>query len=174
MEEPTILIAGIGNVLKQDDAFGIEFVKIFDREVELPPHIKIMEVGIGGIHLVQELHNTYGILILVDAVEWGEEPGHIYFREMESVSDIETMPVFEKRTFLADMHYTNPIRALMLAKALDVLPAKIYILGCEAAEHDDFALGMTPVVEAAIPEAVDRLKKWLQLNVSEEGSLENL
>ena len=71
------------------------------------------------------------------------------------------MPVFEKRTFLADMHYTNPIRALMLAKALKVLPKEVYILGCEAAEHDDFAIGMTDVVENAIPKAIVRLKNWL-------------
>lgn len=163
MKKPSILIAGVGNELKQDDAFGIEFVKMFAKSLKLPNRIKIQEVGIGGIHLVQELHAGYDILILADAVKWGEKPGHIYFREMESVSDIEDMPVFEKRTFLADMHYTNPIRALMLAKALKVLPGKIYILGCEAAEHDDFAIGMSTQVTNAMPRAVDKLKNWLQL-----------
>jgi len=162
-KEKTILIAGVGNELKQDDAFGMEFVKEFAQKVEVPEYIKVLEVGIGGIHLVQELHYGYDVLILVDAVAWGEVPGHIYFREMESVADIEQMPVFEKRTFLADMHYTNPIRALMLAKALDVLPKKIYILGCEAEEHDDFAIGMTKTVIDAIPIAIDKLKVWLQL-----------
>lgn len=156
-----ILIAGVGNELKQDDAFGIEFAKKFRDVVSDVSHIVVMEVGIGGIHLVQELHAGYDILVLVDAVAWGEQPGHIYFREMEKVSDIEEMPVFEKRTFLADMHYTNPIRALMLAKALKVLPNEVYILGCEAAEHDDFAIGMTTVVENAIPRAIDRLQSWL-------------
>lgn len=166
MEKPKVLIAGVGNELKQDDAFGIEFVKFFRESVNLPERIKLMEVGIGGIHLVQELHENYDMLILVDAVAWGEEPGHIYFKEMESVSDIEEMPVFEKRTFLADMHYTNPIRALMLAKALNVLPKEIYILGCEALNHDDFAIGISPVVEEAIPKAVVQLKNWLQLDVN--------
>ena len=158
-----ILIAGVGNELKQDDAFGIEFAKIFRTKVAHLDNIMVMEVGIGGIHLVQELHAGYDILILVDAVAWGEEAGHIYFREMEKVSDIEEMPVFEKRVFLADMHYTNPIRALMLAKALKVLPAEVYILGCEAAEHDDFAIGMTAVVTQAIPKAIDKLLSWLSI-----------
>lgn len=156
-----ILIAGVGNELKQDDAFGIEFAKKFRDVVSHVNHIMVMEVGIGGIHLVQELHAGYDILVLVDAVAWGKEAGHIYFREMEKVSDIEEMPVFEKRTFLADMHYTNPIRALMLAKALNVLPKEVYILGCEAAEHDDFAIGMSKVVEKAIPKAMNRLQSWL-------------
>ncbi|WP_273568041.1 hypothetical protein [Maribacter halichondriae] len=59
------------------------------------------------------------------------------------------------------MHYTNPIRALMLAKALKVLPNEVYILGCEAAEHNDFAIGMTTVVENAIPRAIGQLQSWL-------------
>ncbi|TMM56708.1 hydrogenase maturation protease [Maribacter algarum] len=160
-----ILIAGVGNELKQDDAFGIEFAKIFRPKVAHLDNIMVMEVGIGGIHLVQELHASYDILVLVDAVAWGEEAGHIYFREMEKVSDIEEMPVFEKRVFLADMHYTNPIRALMLAKALKVLPAEVYILGCEAAEHDDFAIGMTTVVTEAIPKAIDKLLSWLSIKI---------
>ncbi len=159
-----ILVAGVGNELKQDDAFGIEFAKKFRDAVSHLDHIMVMEVGIGGIHLVQELHAGYDILILADAVAWGEEAGHIYFREMEKVSDIEEMPVFEKRTFLADMHYTNPIRALMLAKALKVLPNEVYILGCEAAQHDDFAVGMSEVVVEALPKARRRLQNWLSIN----------
>jgi len=72
------------------------------------------------------------------------------------------MPLHEKRAFLADMHYTNPLRALMLAKAIKVLPSEVYILGCEAAQHDDFAMGMSEQVKAALPVAASRLKQWLK------------
>lgn len=161
MTDKKILIAGIGNELRQDDAFGMELVKRLDI-ADFRAGIKIMEVGIGGIHLVQELHEAYDILIMVDAVEWGEAPGHIYLREVESISDINEMPLHEKRAFLADMHYTNPTRALMLAKALGVLPPHIYILGCEAQEHADFAIGMSEVVQAAIPSAIEKLKAFLK------------
>ncbi len=161
---PTILIAGVGNELRQDDAFGIELVKQLEQEV-LPPQTKILEVGIGGIHLVQELHSQYQVLIMVDAVQWGEPAGHIYLREVTDISDITEMPIHEKRAFLADMHYTNPMRALMLAKALEVLPPKVYILGCEAAEHEDFAIGMSTVVQEAIPKAILKLKEFLNQDI---------
>ncbi len=161
MNQKKTLIAGIGNELRQDDAFGMELVKQLKIE-EFPNGVKFQEVGIGGIHLVQELHEGYDLLIMVDAVEWGESPGHIYLREVESISDINEMPLHEKRAFLADMHYTNPTRALMLAKALNVLPPKIYILGCEAKEHADFAVGMSEVVQAAIPFAIEKLKAFLK------------
>lgn len=161
MSPSKILIAGVGNELRQDDAFGIEFIKRWNQTVSTPSHIHTMEVGIGGIHLVQELHSEYDILIMIDAVDWESEPGHLFFQEVEEVSDIEEMPLDEKRAFLADMHYTNPMRALMLAKALHVLPAKVYILGCQSAQHDDFAIGMSPEVTAAIPKAIEKLKAWL-------------
>lgn len=160
MKPKSVLIAGIGNELRQDDAFGMELVKKLKPE-DFPERVKIFEVGIGGIHLVQELHENYDILVMVDAVQWGEAPGHIYLREVESISDINEMPIHEKRAFLADMHYTNPTRALMLAKALNVLPEKIYILGCEAAEHEDFAIGMSEAVQLAIPKAIEKLKAFL-------------
>ncbi len=162
MEETKILLAGVGNELKQDDAFGIAFVRQFEKREEVPAQLKIMEVGIGGIHLVQELHSGYDILIMADAVEWGAQPGEIYFREVESITDIGELPLDEKRAFLADMHYTNPSRALMLAKALKVLPEKVYVLGCEAAQHDDFAIGMSRQVESAIPKAIIILEDWLK------------
>ena len=47
MNPSKILIAGVGNELRQDDAFGIEFVKRWDQTVSTPSHIKSMEVGIG-------------------------------------------------------------------------------------------------------------------------------
>lgn len=165
MSPPKILIAGIGNELRQDDAFGMEFIRRWQKEITLPSHISVMEVGIGGIHLVQELHGKYDILIMVDAVNWEKEPGEILFQEIEKVSDIEEMPFDEKREFLADMHYTNPLRALMLAKALKVLPEKVYILGCQSARHDDFAIGMSDEVTAAIPKAIEKLRVWLQIEL---------
>jgi len=158
-----ILIAGVGNELRQDDAFGIEFVRAWTKEMPEYANITTMEVGIAGIHLVQELHTGYDILVLADAVDYKRNPGSISIERVEKISDIEEMDLDKKREFLADMHYTNPTRAMMLAKALKVLPADVYILGCQSVKHDDFDLGMSDEVTAAIPIAVKQLSKWLQL-----------
>ncbi len=164
MTQKDILIAGVGNELRQDDAFGVEFVRRWESEVSAYPNIKTMEVGIAGIHLVQELHSIYDILVLVDAIDYKREPGTISLERVEEIKDIEEMPLMKKREFLADMHYTNPTRAMMLAKALKILPKDVFVLGCQSAEHDDFALGMSPEVTKAIPVAIQRLKEWLYVN----------
>jgi len=159
-----ILIAGVGNELRQDDAFGIEFVRAWCKMMPEDDHIKTMEVGIAGIHLVQELHSGYDILVVVDAIDYKRKPGTISIEEVEALSDIEQMPLDQKREFLADMHYTNVTRAMMLAKALHVLPEKVYILGCQSAKHDDFDIGMSDEVTAAIPLAVNELNNWIALH----------
>jgi len=158
-----VLIAGVGNELRQDDAFGVEFVKRWESDMPKYPHIKTMEVGIAGIHLVQELHSMYDILVLADAIDYGYKPGRVSLERVEELADIEEMPLLKKREFLADMHYTNPTRAMMLAKALNVLPKDVYILGCQSAQHDDFALGMSDEVTGAIPFAMKTLSDWLGL-----------
>ena len=73
------------------------------------------------------------------------------------------MPAEEKNGFFADMHYINPIKALMMAKALDVIPPKVYFLGCEAEDHEDIDVGMSPVVSNAIPVAYNKLIEWIKI-----------
>jgi len=159
-KKPTILISGVGNELRQDDGFGIAVVRRLQESNNLPEHVKIIETGIAGISLVQELMDGYDALLLIDAVSREGKPGQLYLLEPE-VPDLEALPVEAQRDFLADMHYANPTRALILAKAMRVLPKQVYILGCEAAQHDDFAMGMSLAVQSAIPQALSRIEKWI-------------
>ncbi len=156
-----ILIAGVGNELRQDDAFGIEFVRRWNDTVTHFDNVTTIEVGIAGIHLVQELHTGYDVLIIADAVDYRKKAGLISIEKVEKISKVETMPLDQKREFLADMHYTNPVRAMMLAHALKVLPPKVYILGCQSKWHDDFNIGMSDEVTSAIPIAISKLIEWL-------------
>lgn len=160
-DDSSLLIAGVGNVLRQDDGFGIEVARRLLERDELPEGVTVVETGIGGIHLVQELMTGYDVLMLIDAVERGGQPGEIYLLEAD-VHDIRTLPPDEKREFLADMHYTNPDRALMLAKALDVLPPQVFVLGCEAADHGEFAMGLSEAVGDALPDAVAQIVTWAE------------
>ena len=156
-----ILISGVGNVLHQDDGFGIEVVRQLEKKNGLPDSVEIMETGIGGIHLVQELYNGYEVLILVDAVLRDREAGQVYLLEAD-VPDINEFSFDEKSDFLADMHFTNPSRALMLAKALKILPEKVYILGCQPAAYQDFDLGLSEEVFKAVPYAIELLESWVE------------
>jgi hydrogenase maturation protease len=156
-----ILIAGVGNELRQDDAFGVLLANKVQKEGGLPVSVTVMEIGSAGIHLVQQLFDKFDTLILLDVVNWGGEPGTIYFREID-VKDIRALPNEEKDNFMADMHYINPLKALMLAKALDIYPQKVLFLGCESAEHEEIGIGLSPEVNAAIPVAFNKIVEWVR------------
>ncbi|MCE7988151.1 MAG: hydrogenase maturation protease [Caldilinea sp. CFX5] len=155
-----ILITGVGNVLRQDDGFGIAVVHHLLDQGNLPPGVTVMETGIAGIRLVQELLTGYDVLIIVDAVQRDGEPGQLFLLAAE-VPDVYALDFDRRCEFLADMHYTNPTRAMMLAKAIHALPAQVVILGCQPAHYDDFDLGLSPVVEAAVPRAVEQIRKLI-------------
>jgi len=120
----------------------------------------VMEIGSGGIHLVQQLFDKYDVLILLDIVKWGGAAGTIHFKEVE-VKDISQLPRDEQNEFLADMHYINPLKALMMAKALHVLPKQVLFLGCESEEHEEIGIGVSAAVEAALPVAFERIRDWV-------------
>lgn len=154
MNPSRILIAGMGNVLRRDDGFGVEIAKRLADCDTLPAEVKVVEVGIGGIHLVQELMDGYGVLVVADAVEQGSSPGTIHVAEAE-VPDLATWPEDRRRDFLADMHYTIPSKALILAKALGVLPPQVFIVGCQPADTEELSTELSPCVRQSASAAVE-------------------
>ena len=155
-----ILIAGVGNELRQDDAFGVLLAQKLQNEASFPPSVKVMEIGSAGIHLVQQLFDGYDVLILMDIVKWGGPAGNIHFKEVE-VKDISTLSRDDQDEFLADMHYINPLKALMMARALNVLPKRTIFLGCESLENEDIGIGISAAVESALPIAFQRITEWV-------------
>jgi hydrogenase maturation protease len=158
---PYVLVAGVGNVLRGDDGFGIAVVQRLAKRGDLPPTVTVVELGIGGISLVQDLLDGYDVLLIVDAVDRGGAPGTIYLLEPE-VPDLATWPFEQRQDFLADMHMTTPSRALILARALGVLPPTVYMLGCQPTTCDDLVIGLSPPVECAVELGVERLVGELQ------------
>ena len=160
-DQPKILIAGVGNELRQDDAFGVLLAQKLQQEATFPSSVKVMEIGSGGIHLVQQLFDQYDVLILLDIVKWGGPAGTIHFKELE-VKDIAQLSPDERNEFLADMHYINPLKALMMAKAINVLPKQVLFLGCESEQHEEIGIGLSEAVGNAVAPAFEKIKSWIE------------
>ncbi len=154
--KPRVLVAGVGNDLRQDDGFGIAVVRRFSG-YGVPKGVEVFESGIAGIRLVQELMDGYEALVIVDATDRGEEPGTVYLLDVE-VPDPEELTEESRQEFLADTHLTVPSKALTLARALEVLPPQVYILGCQPKEHE-LGISLSEPVERGVVEAVERLRE---------------
>jgi len=147
-----VLVAGMGNVLRRDDGFGVEVARRLANDASLSDTAKVIEVGIGGIHLVQELMTGYDALVVIDAVERGTDPGTVHLLAAD-VPDLAEWSEDQRGDFLADTHYTTPAKAMILAKALGVLPPRVFILGCQPADAADLGIGLSKAVEEAVVQA---------------------
>lgn len=155
-----ILVAGMGNVLHGDDGFGVAVAERL-AERPLPPGVDVVEVGIGGIHLVQQLHGGYEALVIADAVDRRGEPGSVYVLEA-AVPEIHDYSEDERYELLTDIHYTVPSRVMIMARALDCLPERVWIVGCQPVDAERLAIGLSPAVERGVGEAVERIDALLR------------
>lgn len=162
-----LLIVGVGNVLQGDDGFGVELANSLMARTDLPQNIKLMETGIGGMSLIQELMQGYDALLILDAYMNDRKPGYLSLLE-PLLPDLSHLKPNELRDYFSDTHYATPMRALHFLEHVSKLPKIINILGCEPERIDDMQLGLSEVVAAAIPQAevmvVDWIGRYLQFD----------
>jgi hydrogenase maturation protease len=145
---PRIIIACVGNVLRLDDGFGYV---VASRLHDLPAGVEVLETGIGGMTLVQELMVGCDGLIVVDAVERGAEPGTLFLIE----------PDIDGPSDVGDIHLANPDRVLALAKGLGCLPERVLLVGCQPGDTDGMGERLTPAVERAVEVALEHIRATL-------------
>src|SRR4051794_33940377 len=80
MMPPRVLVAGIGNIFLGDDAFGVEVAQHLARR-EWPDGVRVVDFGIRGLDLTYALLDGYEVVILVDALPRGGQPGTLYVLE---------------------------------------------------------------------------------------------
>ena len=150
-----ILISGFGNVLRCDDAFGVEVARRLEQ-VELPPEVRVVETGIAGLTLVQELRDGFDALVVVDAVDHGRPPATVLMIDPE-ILDVDTLSWDQRHELLTDMHLTTPERAFVMARALGVRPENRLLVGCQIGDPEAVGEELSPEVAAAVEVAVGEI-----------------
>ncbi len=151
-----ILVACVGNVLRHDDGFGVAVARALEAR-PLPDGVDLIETGIGGMSVVQQLMDGYDALIVVDAVDRGESPGTIWVLEPE-VPAPDSLDRDEWRALFQNLHLAEPHRIFLMAKSLGALPPVIRLVGCQPGDVDTMDERLSPAVEAAVSIAADRVR----------------
>jgi hydrogenase maturation protease len=146
---PRLLVAGVGNVLRRDDGFG---PAVLARLHGLPDAVTLLESGIGGMALLQDLMGGWDGLVIIDAVDRGAAPGTL-FAIAPAVAEFRHVP---------DIHLANPERVLMMAKGLGVLPPRLLFVGCQPEDVDTLGRTLSPAVERAVPIAVETVRQTVR------------
>lgn len=159
MSARRVLVAGIGNVLRGDDGFGPAVARTL-VEGGLPPGVEVVELGIGGMHLVQHLLDGYDALVVIDAIDRDRPPGALYVLEPQ-VPAPDELTAAERYEAVGDPHRTTPGPALILARAAGALPPFVRLVGCQPGEVEEYSDRLSPPVAAALPAAVEAVRGLL-------------
>lgn len=145
MSEPgsRVLVAGVGNLFLGDDGFGPEVAR---RLLAEPPRpgVKVLDIGIRGLHLAYELLDGYDLLVLVDTVARGDAPGTLTVMEVDPASPGEGLP---------DAHDMDPAHMLAVLADMGGSVRRMLVLGCEAGDVGE-RIGLSPAVARAVEDAL--------------------
>ena len=152
-----VLIAGVGNVLRGDDGFGVEVLRRLERDLAGAEGVRFFESGIAGVGLVQQLLDGYDVLVILDALDRGAPPGTVFVL----VPEVRALGAPGGGQQAIDLHQADPEGVLHMAAALGVLPRHVRIVGCQAAACDELGAGLSEAVRVAVPEAAWRVRELL-------------
>ena len=141
-----VLVIGVGNAFRGDDAAGLLAARQV-RERDLPD-VTVVELSGEGADLMGSWEGQ-DCVYLIDAAHSGAEVGTIHCFEAHR----EKLPA----GYLSfSSHAFGVLEAVELARSLGQLPSKVVVYGIEG---DDFEVGggVSPAVEGAIVVVVEAL-----------------
>jgi hydrogenase maturation protease HycI len=153
---PRIAIVGIGNTLRSDDAAGILVVRrltesrlLADRETVL-----VMDAGHAPENSTAALRRfAPDVVLLIDAVEMGEEPGVIRWVEMDEIEGMSAS--------------THSLPLSMLATYLNwELKCEVTLLGIQL-KSNDVGETVSPEVMQAVQSVTDTLDETFNMYASQ-------
>ncbi len=155
MEE--IVVIGLGQSLRGDDAAGLEAVRLWERsypETANQAGVRVEYAESPGLTLLSLLAGA-SVALLVDAVQSGAAPGTIHLLAEAN------WPAFLEGA--ASAHGWGVAETLALARQAGLvdLPEQIYLLGVEV-EQVEVGTGLSPRVQAVLPEVARRIEAWLR------------
>lgn len=141
------LILGVGNLLLQDEGVGIHVIQALENET-LPPHVHLMDGGTGGFHLISWLEK-YDRIIMIDATLDTNIPGTIRIIRPQYASD------FPQLMSAHEIGIKDMIEVMQLSSGK--LP-DIQLIVISVVDISSVGMELSPPVEAAIPEVIQRIK----------------
>jgi hydrogenase maturation protease len=157
-QKPRLLIIGIGNPFRGDDAAGLLAARLL-KDMGLDSSIVLEHSGEGAS--LMEVWKGADTVILIDAVSSGGAPGAIH--RLEPIQQPLRAQMFQSST-----HAFSLPQAIEMARALNELPPRLLVFGIEGR---NFRAGteLSPEVSAALPEVASQVRKAVETLRTELG-----
>jgi hydrogenase maturation protease len=160
-ERPVVstLILGVGNLLLSDEGVGLRVAERLVTTHEIPEEVQVLDGGTLGLDLLYYLVGADGRpvenLLIVDAVEMGQEPGTLLRLEGDEIPAFLSLKVSPHQIGIPDM--------LFAAKLRDIYPRHVVLWGVQPGTLG-VGLELSPRVSAqvdvVVAKVVEELGRW--------------
>jgi hydrogenase maturation protease len=148
------VILGLGNLLYQDEGFGIHALRAIQAAIHIPEEVEFVDGGVLGMNLLPLVEESSHLLVL-DAIDAGQTPGMIL--ELKG----EQIPLFTAAKL--SEHQVGFQEVLGLARFRGLLPTNLHLIGVQPQDLNS-GIDLSQAVASALPEVVYRasvaLKAW--------------
>jgi hydrogenase maturation protease len=147
---PTTLVLGLGNPLRGDDGVGVRVVQQLAKWC-LPSDVEVVDGGTRGLGLVSLLEGRRRAIV-IDAGDMGLAPGEFVRFTLEEARLLRE----DEGRF--SVHAAGLREALLLARALGMLPEEVVLFGVQPA-HIAWEAGLSPQVEATLLHLAEAVRR---------------
>lgn len=144
------LIAGVGSVLRGDDAIGIEALKYLKQNLSANK-FDFREFSTQSIDLINYIKD-YRASFILDAVDFKKHPGFVKAFELKDV-----LPGIDRANISS--HGLSLCDLLKLHKALKI-KNKVYVVGIQPKDIS-FGEGLSREVKQSLPKVLEKIKKLI-------------
>ncbi|MBB4286456.1 HyaD/HybD family hydrogenase maturation endopeptidase [Roseospira goensis] len=141
------LVLGIGNLLWADEGFGVRAVEALHARYVFPACVEVMDGGTQGLYLVPHVRAAANLLVF-DAVDFGQPPGTLIVVRGDEV------PRFTGAKAMS-LHQTGFQDVLAAADLLGRAPARLTLIGVQAADLETWGGPLSAVVRDRLDAALD-------------------
>lgn len=147
-----MVVLGLGNILNCDEGLGVEALKLLDAQIGNQTKFELLDGGVLGLNLLMVVEECSHLLLL-DAVDAKRAPGTVIELTKEQI------PLYSG--IKLSQHQVTFQEVLGLANIRGKLPEHLHLIGVQPADLS-IGLGLSEVVEKALPNVISRARKVLE------------
>ena len=147
-----VILLGLGNLLVEDEGIGLHVIKHINAHYRFEPAIEIVDGGTAGFELLP-FFQDYDRILMVDAVEFGEEPGY--------VGRMENDDILTQLKNNMSLHHLGITDVLSSVKLLEYDPSHIVLIGIQP-QSMEVRMGLSDLLRSRIEPVTREILRILE------------
>lgn len=151
---PPVTILGIGNVILQDEGFGVRAVELLARTYDFPDTVQLIDGGTLGVELLQFVTGTQKLLV-IDSINGGADAGTLFRFQDDDVMEHFQDKLSAHEVGIQDVLATLAVTGRRIPEVV-VIGAQPYDVGAGVSLTEPMKALLPAILDASLAE----LARW--------------